>query len=192
MLDFIKKVTGSDLMIITHRIALNLNDEQAAYCQEVANAARFTYNWALARWNEQYQAYKEDNSKPKPSQTALCEELNMVKRELFPWMLKVIENVPKMAIIQLGEDFKNFFAGRAECPQFKKKKKTQNSFTISSDQFSLDDSYIHIPNLGRVQMCESLKLKGKALSATISRTANQWFVSIEVDARRTTYLPKAE
>lgn len=177
-------------MIIAHRIVLKLNNKQTTYCQKAAGVARFAYNWALARWNEQYQAYKEDNTQPKPSQGTLRKELNAVKRELFPWMLEVTKNAPQMAIIQLGEAFKNFFAGRSQYPQFKKKTKSRDSFTISNDQFSVEGSRIRIPNLGWIRMRESLRFKGKILSATVSRTADKWFVSISVETEDK--LPKAE
>lgn len=179
-------------MIIAHRITLDLNNTQSTYCKQAAGTARFAYNWALARWNEQYQAWKEDNSKPKPSQGALRKELNAVKRELFPWMLSVTKNAPQMAIIQLGEAFKNFFAGRGQYPQFKKKGKSRDSFTITNDQFSVDGSRMRIPNLGWVRMRESLRFKGKILSATISRTADRWYASITVDTSDASHLPKAE
>jgi putative transposase len=182
-------------MIIAHCIALNLNNKQMTYCQQAAGTARFAYNWALARWNEQYQAWKEDKSKPKPSQFSLRKELNAVKREQFPWMLEVTKNAPQMAIIQLGDAFKNFWAGRGNYPQFKKKGKSRDSFSITNDQFSVDGSRIRIPNLGWVRMRESLRFnqeKGKILSATISRTADRWYVSITVDTPDTSHLPKAE
>lgn len=177
-------------MIIAHRIVLKLNNKQTTYCQKAAGVARFAYNWALARWNEQYQAYKEDNTQPKPSQGTLRKELNAVKRELFPWMLEVTKNAPQMAIIQLGEAFKNFFAKCSQYPQFKKKTKSRDSFTISNDQFSVEGSRIRIPNLGWIRMRESLRFKGKILSATVSRTADKWFVSISVETEDK--LPKAE
>jgi putative transposase len=48
--------------------------------------------------------------------------LNGIKREQFPWMLEVTKNAPPMAIIQLGEAFKNFFAGRANDPKLSARK----------------------------------------------------------------------
>lgn len=107
-------------------------------------------------------------------------------------MLEVTKNAPQMAIIQLGDAFKNFFAGRGKYPQFKKKGKSRDSFTVTNDQFSIDGSRIRIPSLGWVRMRESLRFSGKILSATISRTANRWFVSISVDTEDRTHLPKAE
>lgn len=179
-------------MIIAHKIALDLNNQQASYCQKAAGTARFSYNWALAEWNAQYQAWKLDNAKTKPSQAALRRQINAIKREQFPWMLEVTKNAPQMAIIQLGEAFKNFFAGRASYPQFKKKGKSHDSFTLTNDQFAVKDSRIRIPNLGWVRMRESLRFNGKILSATISRTANRWYASISVETENTSQLPKAK
>jgi putative transposase len=66
-------------MIIAHKIALDLNNRQASYCQKAVGTVRFSYNWALAEWNAQYQAWKLDNAQPKPSQAALRRQLNAVK-----------------------------------------------------------------------------------------------------------------
>jgi putative transposase len=107
-------------MLIAHRIALDPNNMQATCFARAAGTARFAYNWALAEWKRQYEAWKADNSQPKPSQAALRRQLNALKREPFPWMLEVTKNAPQMAIIQLGDAFKNFFAGRARSPQFRK------------------------------------------------------------------------
>jgi putative transposase len=106
-------------------------------------------------------------------------------------MLEVTKNAPQMAIIQLGAAFKNFFAGRAKYPQFKKKGKSRDSFTLTNDQFSLDACRIRIPNLGLVRMRETLRFSGKILSATLSRTADLWFASITVDTD-SNHLPPAE
>lgn len=167
-------------MIITHKIALDPNNKQVAYFARAAGTARFAYNWALAEWQQQYEAWKSDNSLPKPSQQSLRRQLNAIKRSQFPWMLEVTKNAPQMAIIQLGEAFKNFWAGRAKYPKFRKKG-IHDRFTLTNDQFSVDDRRIRIPNLGWVRMRESLRFSGKLLSATVSRVADKWFVSLTVD-----------
>jgi putative transposase len=95
-------------------------------------------------------------------------------------MLEVTKNAPQMAIIQLGQAFKNFFSKRSRYPQFRKKWQ-DDRFTLTNDQFSVNDSRIRIPHLGWVRMRESLRFVGKILSATISRSADKWFVSITVD-----------
>jgi putative transposase len=70
----------------------------------------------------------------------------------------------------------------AKYPQFKKKGQ-HDSFTITNDQFRVEGSRIRIPNLGWVRMRESLRFVGKLVSATVSRTAHRWFVSITVETR---------
>jgi len=178
-------------MLIAHRIALDPNNEQATYLSRAAGTARFAYNWALAEWKRQYEAWKADNKLSKPSQAALRRQLNAVKREQFPWMLEVTKNAPQMAIIQLGQAFQNFFAGRARYPQFRKKG-VHDRFTLTNDQFDIDASRIRIPHLGWVRMRETLRFTGKIMSATVSRVSDKWFVSIAVDTQDDSHLPKAE
>lgn len=167
-------------MLMAHKIALNPNNAQATYFARAAGTARFAYNWALAEWQRQYEMWKADNSLPKPSQAALRRQLNAIKREQYPWMLEVTKNAPQLAIMQLGDAFKNFWAGRAKYPKFRKKG-VHDRFSLSNDQFSVKGSHIRIPNLGWVRMRESLRFTGKVMSATLSRVADKWFVSITVD-----------
>jgi len=178
-------------MLIAHKIALDPNNVQATYFARAAGTARFAYNWALAEWGRQYEACKADSSLPKPSQMALRRQLNDTKGEQFPWMLEVTKNAPQMAIIQLGQAFKNFFAGRAQYPKFRKKG-IHDRFSLTNDQFSIDGSRIRIPHLGWVSMRETLRFAGKIMSATISRVADHWFVSITVDTPDDSHPPKAE
>ncbi len=167
-------------MLISHKIALRPNNKQRTYFAKAAGVARFAYNWGLAAWQDQYEAWKQDQSLPRPSQLSLRRQLNAIKREQFPWMLEVTKNAPQMALIQLGQAFKNFFAKKSQYPVFRKKG-IHDRFSLTNDQFKLDGSRIHIPNLGWVRMREVLRFVGKIMSATISRVADQWFVSITVD-----------
>lgn len=178
-------------MLIAHKIALDPNNAQATYFARAAGTARFAYNWALAEWQRQYEASKLDSSQPKPSQMALRRQLNGIKGEQFPWMLEVTKNAPQMAIIQLDAAFRNFFAGRAKYPKFRKKG-LHDRFSLTNDQFSVDASRIRIPHVGWVRMREALRFTGKIMSATLSRVADRWFVSITVDTPDGPPLPKAE
>jgi putative transposase len=73
-------------MLIAHKIALDPNNVQATYFARAAGTARFAYNWALAQWQQKYDACKADAALPKPSQMALRRQLNSIKAEQFPWM----------------------------------------------------------------------------------------------------------
>ena len=169
-------------MILAHKIVLNPNNKQIGYFTEAVGVARFAYNWALGQWQLQYSAYKADNTLPKPSQLSLRRELNAIKEVEFTWMKRVTKCAPQMAIIQLGNAFQRFFNGESEYPSFKKKGE-RDSFTLTNDQFRIEGSRIRIPLLGWVRMRELLRFSGKILSATISRQADKWFVSITVETQ---------
>jgi putative transposase len=169
-------------MLKVHKIALDPNDRQATALAKAAGCARFAYNWALARWNEQYEAHQADpEGSPKPNQLALRRELNAIKRERFPWMLEVTKCAPQEAIINLGRAFANFFAGRAGRPTFKKRG-MHDSFKCSAGTFSVVGSRLKLPVLGEVRMFEPLRhADAKLVSLTVSRTADRWFASIAVE-----------
>lgn len=178
-------------MLMAHKIALVPNNVQATHFARAAGVARFAYNWALAEWQRQYDAHKADNTMPGPSEMALRRQLNAIKREQFPWMLEVTKNAPQMAIMQLGEAFKNFFTRRARYPRFRRKG-VHDRFTITNDQFEVDGRRIRIPKLGWVRMRESLRFAGRILSATVSRVASRWYVSITIDTADVSHLPQTE
>jgi putative transposase len=97
-------------------------------------------------------------------------------------MTDVTKNAPQMAIMQLGNAFMNFFAGRAKYPRFHKEG-VHDRFTLTNDQFAVDGSRIRVPHLGWVRMREALRFPGTIMSATVSRVADCWFVSIAVDTQ---------
>ena len=117
---------------------------------------------------------------PQPSEAALRRQLNALKRDAFPWMLDVTKNAPQMAVIHLGQAFKNFFKGTAEYPTFKKKGR-HDSFRLTNDQFVIKGRRVHVPHVGWVRLRESLRWEGKVLSGTISRIADRWFLSVTVE-----------
>ena len=165
------------MMLRAHKIELRTNNKQATYFAKASGTARKAYNWALDEWQKQYQAGG------KPTEAALRRQLNSIKRKEFPWMLEVTKNAPQMAIMQLGDAFKNFFAKRAKHPTMRRKW-IDDRFTLSNDQFKVDGPRIRIPHLGWVRMREPLRYSGKMISATISRCANKWFVSIPVEMKK--------
>src|SRR5580692_11626584 len=162
------------MMLRAHKIEIRTNNKQATYFAKASGTARKAYNWALNEWQKQYEAGG------KPNEAALRRQLNSIKRKTFPWMLEVTKNAPQMAIIQLGDAFKRFFAKQANYPTVRKKW-VDDRFTLSNDQFKVDGSRIRIPHIGWMRMRESLRYIGKIVSATISRNANKWFVSVTVE-----------
>lgn len=162
-------------MIRAHKIRLYPNNVQSTYFAKSCGIARFAYNWGLAEWKRCYEAGKIVN------EGILRKKLNAVKREEFPWMLEVTKCAPQLAIKDdLKNAFKNFFAKRAGFPKFHKKG-INDSFSLSNDQFKVNDKFVQVPHIGNVRLAENLRFEGKILKATISRTADKWHISIQVE-----------
>ena len=162
--------------VLTHKIALCPNQQQEAMLRQAVGVARFSYNWALAEWQSQYKAGG------KPNEAALRRLLNSVKREQFQWMLDVPKSVPQQAIKNLGNAFRRFFKKQGKYPKFKRKGQHDSArFDNGPDTFSFDGKSIKLPKLGWLKLREPLRFQGKPLSATVSRVADRWFVSIPVE-----------
>lgn len=73
----------------THRIKLNPTKEQIDLFLLQCAAVRLAYNWALARWNELYEANRADPEQPKPSLTAIKRQFNAWKKQKI---LNEVEN----------------------------------------------------------------------------------------------------
>jgi putative transposase len=175
-------------MIRPHKIALDPNEEQAIYFAKASGVARFSWNWALAEWQRQYNEWREYRCGPKPSEAALRRKLNEVKATSFPWMLEVSKTAPQQAIKNVGTAFKNFFDGRAKYPRFKKKGVSHDSFRADNgptkdrpNAVEVDGKRVKLPVIGWIRMREELRFKGNIKSAVVSRTADRWFVSLSVE-----------
>lgn len=160
-----------------HKIRLDPTNKQATALARAAGCSRFAYNWALARWQEQYAAHVNDPSLPRPSRYSLRKQLNSIKRIEFPWMLESTKCAPQEAIIDPGLAFQRFFKGRNKYPSFKKRG-VRDSFRLSSGQFSIVGKMLRVPDIGWIRMTEAVRFDGRCTTVTLSRVAGQWFASV--------------
>ena len=171
---------GAEANILGHRIALGPNNAQAAYFAKAAGTARFAWNWALERSQTLHLAWLDDPDVPWPEEALLRRTLNHIKPHEFPWMYDVTKCAAQEAIRQFGVAQKNFVEHGRGRPRFRAKF-ADDRFTISNDQFKVEGNRVRIPKLGWVRMRESVRFAGRILSATISRTADRWYVSFNIE-----------
>jgi putative transposase len=173
-------------MIFAHKIALDLTQEQEAYCRRAAGTARFTYNWGLAEWQRQ------DHAGEKPTAAQLKQQWNAIKYERYPWLADIHRDAHAQPFANLQTAFQAFFqnikdrkAGKTTrkvgYPTFKKKGQ-HDSFYIANDKIQVQGKRLRIPKLGWVRIRESLRFTGKLMAAVVSRTADRWYVSLSVQA----------
>jgi len=171
---------------LTHKIALCPTPEQADYFARACGTARRVWNWALDEWNKQRAAGQ------KPNAMALKKQFNAIKYAQFPWLKDIHRDAHARPFEHLGRAWSRFFADvkagqRAHAPQFKKKGRCVDSFYVANDKFRVEARTIRLPKIGDVSMREALRLPGKILGATVSRTADRWFVAIQVEVPDTQF-----
>ena len=175
-------------MQLTHKIELCQTSEQADYFVRACGTARRVWNWALAEWNKQYEAGQ------KPNAMALKKQFNAIKysdpqwldESGQPWLKTIHRDAHAQPFAHLAKAWNRFFtdikAGKpAHEPQFKKKGRCRDSFYVANDKLSIKDHTIRLPKIGEVAMTEALRFSGKILGATVSRTADRWFVAVQVE-----------
>jgi putative transposase len=171
-------------MIFAHKIALDLTQDQEAYCRRAAGTARLTYNWGLAKWQRQY------HTGEKPTAAKLKQQWNALKYERYPWLQDIHRDAHAQPFANLQSAFHAFFqnlkdrkAGKTKrkvgYPTFKKKGH-HDSFYIANDKVQVQGKRLRIPKLGWVRMREAVRFTGKLMAAVISRTADRWYVSLSV------------
>jgi len=159
-----------------HKIRLEPTVKQLILFHKSAGVARFSYNWALAKWQELYEAGE------KTSEISLRKQLNSIKRVEFPWMYEVSKTCPQQAIKNLGNAFSRFFKKTSKYPKFKKKG-IHDSFRADDGPgtFTITENRIKLSKIGSVKLSENLRFTGKLISATVTRRAKHWYVSVCIE-----------
>jgi putative transposase len=172
--------TENPTIQLSHKITLVPTPEQITYFGKACGTARFTWNWALAEWNRQFDAGL------KPNFYSLKKAFNAIKYKEYPWLNEIHRDAHAEPFSNLGKAWSSFFKDLKEgkpvyAPVFKKKGKCRDSFYVANDKFHMDGKTITLPIVGPVVMTEELRFKGKVLGTTVSRSADRWFVAIQVE-----------
>lgn len=159
-----------------HKIKLKPNKEQLVALKKAAGCARYAYNYALATWKEQYALSKEGKAE-KPDIHKIGRLWTINKPE---WAYESPKDVSQRAILNLGKAYVNFWKGEAKVPSFKKKG-INDVFYISNTKFNIVGKRIKLPKISSIKLTEPLRFKGKIMGAVVSRCADDWFISIQVE-----------
>lgn len=162
------------MTILAHHIALDPTVDQVISLSRACGVARFTWNWALSTWTEQYKAGE------KPTAAKLKLLWNRIKRERFPWIYESPKGANQQPFTNLQKAFLRFFQKKAKYPSFKKKG-IRDSFYVENDKLAVAEKSVRLPVIGTVRTREELRFVGKIMGASVSREADRWFISIQVD-----------
>jgi putative transposase len=166
---------------------------QANALARAAGTARYAFNWGLTLARGLL-----GKDLGVPSAPELHRAWNAYKRESAPWAYAVSKCCGQEALRDLRRAFENFFASRqgkragpkVGFPRYRKKG--------LDDRFRLTGSIrvgrhgVKLPRIGWVRTKEpTTKFRGRALSATVRREADRWYVSLAVEVERPELQPHA-
>ena len=127
-------------MVKTIRVMLIPNNKQKTKLFQYANTARFAYNWALGREQENYK-----NGGKFISDGDLRKEFTQLKKtEEYAWLNKISNNVTKQAIKDACDAYKRFFKGLAKFPRFKSRKYSTPSFYQDNAKVQFTDTHVKV------------------------------------------------
>jgi len=175
------------------RFELDPNASQRRALARHVGAARFAYNWGLEQCLKALEAGARI-----PSAVELHRAWNRWKRAHAPWWVEVSKCAPQEAFRDLERAFRSWRERRAGFPRFKRKKSLDDNKARFTGTIRVFARHIQLPRIGKVRSKEktdrllTLLSAGKAriLSATISREADRWYVSLTCEVERPDPEPK--
>ena len=177
-------------MIRAIKVMLIPNNVQNTKMFQYAGAARFAYNWALAKEKDNY-----EKGGKFISDSELRKEFTKLRNsnEYF-WLQNISNNVTKQAIKDACTAYKNFFKGLQKHPKFKSKKKSTPKFYQDNINIKFADTHVKFEGfssskkankktLNWVRLAEHGRIPTdtKYMNPRISFDGLNWWISVCVD-----------
>ena len=178
-------------MIKTIKVMLIPNNKQLTKLFQYAGTARFAFNWALAREQENY-----ENGGKFISDNDLRKEFTILKHTYeYAWLNNISNNVMKQAIKDACDAYKKFFKGYSKYPKFKSKKKSKPSFFQDPVKIKFTDKYVKVEGFANSKKANKQKLNHirlaehsriptdcKYYNPRITFDGINWWISVGVEA----------
>lgn len=177
------------------------NNKQKTKLFQYANTARFAYNWALGREQENYK-----NGGKFISDGELRKEFTQLKKtEEYAWLNSISNNVTKQAIKDACGAYKKFFKGLSKFPKFKSRKHTTPSFYQDTVKIQFTDTHVKAEGFADSKKKNKQKLNWIKLAEhgriptgcnygnpRIKYDGFNWYITVGIEYEDGTALPSKE
>ena len=181
------------------------NNKQKTKLFQYANTARFAYNWALGREQENYK-----NGGKFISDGDLRKEFTQLKKtEDYAWLNDIDCDVPKQAIKDACESYRDFFKGYTKFPRFKSKKHSVPKFYQDNVKIKFTDTHVKLMLVAgkgkatskrnqkfcRVRLAEHGKIPTenvKYMNPRIKHDGLNWWITVGIEYEDFDTLPSNE
>ena len=175
------------------------NNKQKTKLFQYANTARFAYNWALGREQENYK-----NGGKFISDGDLRKEFTQLKKkEEYAWLNYVSNNVTKQAIKDACEAYRDFFKGYTKFPRFKSKKHSVPKFYQDNVKIQFTNTHVKIEGFATSKRKNKQKLNWirlaehgsipteniKYYNPRIKYDGLNWWITVGIEYKDSTTLP---
>ena len=188
-------------MIKLIKVRLNPNNKQLTKLFQYAGCARFAYNWAIAREQENY---KQGNKFL--TNNELRKEFTQLKKlQKYKWLNEISNNVTKQAIKDACNTYKRFFKGLCKYPKFKSKKHSTLSFYQDNVRIRFTDTHVKVEGfsmskkqskqkLNWIKLCEKgrVPIDCKYTNPRFTYDGLYWYVSVGIEVDDNTIIPSNE
>lgn len=180
------------------KVRLHPNNKQLTKLFQYAGCARFAYNWAIAREEENYRQgnkFLSDND--------LRKEFTQLKKQPeYQWLNQISNNVPKQAIKDACNAYKNFFKGQCKYPKFKSKKHNNHSFYQDNVAIQFSNTHVKVEGfatskkknkqkLNWIRLCEKGRIPTdcKYTNPRFTYDGLYWYVSVGIEVEDSISIP---
>ena len=177
-------------MIKTIKVMLLPNNKQITKLFQYAGTARFAFNWALNKEQENYK-----NGGKFISDNELRKEFTILKQtNEYGWLNHISNNVTKQAIKDACESYRRFFKGQNKFPKYKSKKKSRPSFFQDPVKIKFTGTHVKVEGfatskrankqkLNRIRLAERNRIPTdcKYYNPRITFDGINWFISVGID-----------
>ena len=177
-------------MIKSLKVMLRPNNIQNTKMFQYAGAARFAYNWALTREQENH----EKGRKFIPD-TELRKEFTRLRNSYeYAWLQNISNNVTKQAIKDACNAYKNFFKGLQQYPRYKSKKRSMPKFYQDNIKLKFTDTHVKLEGFSSSRKANKQKLNwvrlaehgriptdARYMNPRISFDGFNWWISVGIE-----------
>lgn len=188
-------------MIKSIKVRLRPNNKQLTRLFQYAGCARFAYNWAIAREQENY-----SQGNKFLSDCELRREFTQLKKLLeYRWLNEVSNDVTKQSIKEACNSYIKFFKKQSKYPKFKSKKRSTQSFFQDGFKIKFTDTHVKVEGfpmskrrnkqrLNWIKLCEKGRIPTncKYMNPRFTYDGLYWYVSVSVEVDDELTLPTNE
>ena len=177
-------------MVMSIKVMLIPNNKQKTKLFKYANTARFAYNWAIAREQENY----KDDGKFISDGDLRKEFTQLKKTDEYEWLNEISNNVTKQAIKDACNTYKRFFKGFCKYPKFKSKRFTTPSFYQDTAKIQFTSTHVKVEGfssskkknkqrLNWIKLAEKDRIPtdAKYLNPRITFDGLNWWISVGIE-----------